>query len=125
MLLEQYPHPLIAVHRTAVQWGKPPSFWLGGNESWTAHDKMFVHAFNIYQSRLCATCGNPPAVCESGHWSVELSVCGPEAAVQKWHKENKDNVPGQKVTPIESVVEVAQSAAAATAPAWVREKFGA
>lgn len=108
-----------------MTWGKPPTFWLGGDGTWTDHDKIFTHAVTIYQARLCSTCGMPQHKCEQTSWDIETSICGPEAAVETWRKNNPEPAPGIKVTPIEATIAAEQSAAAATAPDWVKQQMAA
>lgn len=110
------------MHQTAERWGYPPTFWLGGDGEWTEHDKIFVHAVTLYQASLCPTCGMPKHQCENTEWEIQTSICKPEAAVEVWRKQNPDPPPGTRVTPIPSTVDPKQSAAAATAPDWVKQK---
>lgn len=125
-LLEQHPHPILSLHETGLRWGKPPSFWLGGDGSWTEHDKVFVQAVTLYQQALCPSCGMPDKKCKSTNWTVQTRICGPEAAVETWRKNHKELEPGTQVTPVpmaSTEVDAEQSAAAATAPDWVKAQF--
>lgn len=67
----------------------------------------------------------PKNQCETTEWEIETSICKPEAAVETWRKNNPDPPPGIKVTPIPAKVAAEQSAAAATAPEWVKQKMAA
>lgn len=63
--------------------------------------------------------------CRKSTWKVETNICGPEAAVDKWRKDNPKPDPGIQVTPVQADIEAQQSAAAATAPEWIKQKLAA
>lgn len=114
------------MHKTALAWGKPPSFWLGGDGEWTDHDRIFTHAVTIYQAGLCSSCGMPKTQCETTEYEIHTNICKPEATVEQWRKDNPDPPPGTKVVPVVvSDLQASQSAAAQTAPDWVKQKMAA
>ncbi|MDI3330706.1 MAG: hypothetical protein QJR09_08220 [Micrococcus sp.] len=75
---------------------------------------------------LCPDCGRPLTECGTGAYHVEERICGPSAAVARWRKENKDPAPGVVLSAVRTEPSEATLAnpTLASAPDWVKEKFG-
>lgn len=112
-----------ALIRTAIQWQRPPSAWVGGDGSWTPQDHLLTHAWTIYQDMLCPDCGQPKDVCSSTSYSVETRVCGVAAAIGQWREQNKDIPHGTQALPVPAIA-TQGSATVASAPDWWLEKQG-
>lgn len=89
---------MIAVLKTAEQWVKPPSHWLGGEE-WGDKDRTLTLAYTLYKDGLCA-CGHPIVITHDdehdGWYATKTSVCAACAALDRKRDGDDKSEPGEK-----------------------------
>src|SRR5690606_3061807 len=63
-------------------------------EAWCDTDLELFLALDQFDASLCS-CGQPRAVCrdDSHRWQVVADVCGPSAALARFHADHKDDLP--------------------------------
>ena len=90
--------------RTARDWKRPPSSWLGGDGSWTPRDDTLTLALTAYEDGLCKQCGHPLVLCRDesyeGWWEAETAFCYASQATEQWRRSKPKDwepEPGQLV----------------------------
>lgn len=114
---------MITAVKTAKEWGKPPSFFLGLDGGWNDRDRILVLGYQIAQDLRCPECGNSIVVCRdpgmSGRFKVESSICYAKQAVEIHQKQpGHEQGPGEILIPVAESPDESNAGAGAGARPW-------